>query len=130
MHLVLRSSAHDLNLAPVVGGRHPIMELTGDDIAPANDRCNTPACKSIVILKQRGDAQRGRRLNHQSGVFIKQAHACNDAIFADEHHVIANLQEVVEHLRDWAATGNAIGDGVDGLGLCPIWDGVWTMTEK
>ncbi|MDB5113758.1 MAG: hypothetical protein JWL78_828, partial [Chloroflexi bacterium] len=99
------------------GFQHPPREVGSTHVATAQDRGDAPPGEPVRFLEDGGDPKRCGRLHDESRVLMEHPHADLDRILANEHHVVEHDEQVVQHLRDRTAPGDAVGDRLDAVRL-------------
>jgi hypothetical protein len=99
------------------GFQDPAREVGRAHIASAQDRGDArPGARSgsstTAAMPSAADGSTTR-----SRMLIERPHAGHDRVLAHEYHVVDHDEQVVQHLRNRTATGDAIGDRLDAVGL-------------
>jgi len=90
----------------VVGSRtDPAVIAVYVDVAAAHDGDYMPAGEAVTVFEDRGDAERGRRFDDETGMVKEQPHTGDDRRLPDQDGVVSDQEEVVQDGRDGSPAG-------------------------
>src|SRR5215212_3430485 len=95
----------------------PSRKVGWGHVAATQDRRHAPPGESLRLLQDSCDAERRGRLDDESRVLVNRPHARLERVLAHQHNVVEHGQQVVQHLGDRTAAGDAVGDRLDAVGL-------------